>query len=252
MMSITSPVTTGQGLGSTTTGVPVGRVVVVARLQLVAQAVGAALRELGVEAEPLSWHRATDAPRRSLGADDVVVMIDDLASPADVEAASRLIARLPARCVVLSGRPPGPAWGALLAAGADAVLTSERSLGEINAAVYRVACGEVVMDEDRRAELMSSWDAWRAEDERLRARLARLSPREQQVLLLLSRGRSVVEIIDTLGIAEATVRSHVKSLRRKLGVDSQLGAVALFHRLEQTVTVRGRARPHGSGLTAEA
>lgn len=239
MMSITSPVTAGQGLGSTTTGVPVGRVVVVARLQLIAQAVGAALRELGVEAEPLPWDRATDAPGRSLGAGDVVVMIDDLASPADVASTCNLVVGLPARCVVLSRRPPGPAWGALLAAGAAAVLTPERSLEEIHAVVCQVAGGEAVMDDDRRAELMSSWDAWRAEDERLRARLARLSPREEQVLLLLSEGSSVVDIINTLGIAEATVRSHVKSMRRKLGVDSQLGAVAMLHRLEQSMPAAG-------------
>ncbi len=103
----------------------------------------------------------------------------------------------------------------------------------MNAVVSRIAEGESVMDEDRRAELVSAWEEWLAEDEQLAARVALLSPRERQILALLSEGSRVVEIVDLLGVAETTVRSQIKSIRRKLGVDSQLRAVALLHRFGQ-------------------
>lgn len=211
-----------------------GRVVVAARLQLIAQAVGAALRGRGVTAEPLSWDQVVRRTGRELGPGDVVVLLDDLTSVQDVEATRELVSGTRARCVVLTSRPAGPAWGALLEAGAATVLTSDCSLEEMDAVVHRVAAAEPVMDEDQRAGLVAAWEEWRAEDERLRGRIALLSPREQQILALLSEGSRVVDIVDTLGVAETTVRSQIKSMRRKLGVDSQLGAVAVLHRLGWT------------------
>ncbi len=226
-----SPTSTGSASGNTTTGVAVRRVVVAARLQLIAQAVGAALRGRGVEAEPLPWDEAARRASHELETGDVLVLLDDLASGQDLEATCRLVSSTSARCVVLTRRPVGPAWGALVAAGVAMVLTPDGSLEEMDAVVSRVAAGEQVMEGDQRAELMSAWEEWRAEDRQLRARVARLSPRERQILALLSEGCSVVDIIDTLGVAETTVRSQIKSMRRKLGVDSALGAVGVLHRL---------------------
>lgn len=190
-------------------------------------------------AEPLQWRRATHSRDRELEPGDVLVLLDDLSSAQDVEATCSVVSGTPARCLVLTRRPHGPAWGALLSAGATAVLTPDGSLEELSGVVKRVAKGEMVMDEDWRAELMSEFEGWRTEDERLRARLALLSPREEQILALLSQGNSVVDIIDILSVAETTVRSQIKSMRRKLGVPSQLGAVAVLHRLG----VAGGRRP---------
>jgi DNA-binding CsgD family transcriptional regulator len=53
-----------------------------------------------------------------------------------------------------------------------------------------------------------------------------LSPREAEVLAELAHGRSTGQIADHLGIARETVRNHVRSLFRKLGVHSRLEAVA--------------------------
>ena len=209
-------------------------VVVTARLQLIAQAVGAALRGRGVKAEPRAWEHATRSSRTA----DVLVVLDDLDSVSELEATCALVSKTPAHCVILTRRPAGPAWGALLAAGAAAVRTPDGSLEEMATLVARVARGESATDEDRSAELVDQWEKWRAENERLRARVARLSPREQQILVLLSEGTGVADIIRALGVAEATVRSQIKSLRRKLEVDSQLGAVAVLHRLGDLVAVK--------------
>lgn len=230
-MSTIPLMSTAPGSGTTTRGVAMGRVMVAARLQLIAQAVGAGLRGRGINAEPLPWEQVPRRASRELEAGDVLVLLDDLTSVQDLEMTCDLIVGTPARCVVLTRRPTEPVWGALLAAGAAAVLTSDGSLEEIDAVVNRVATGESVTDEEQRARLVNVWEEWRAEDEFLRARVALLSPRERQILVLLAEGSRVVDIVDTLGVAETTVRSQVKSMRRKLGVDSQLGAVAVLHRL---------------------
>ena len=226
---------------NTPTGGPTARVVVTARQQLIAQTVAAALRERGVPAQPLSWQLAARRSSRGLGTGDILVLFDEPASMRDLDATCNLISGTPARCLVLTRRPPEPMWGALLAHGAAAVVAAEGSLEQVDAIVNRVAEGASVMDENRRAGLVSAWEEWRAEDERLSACIAQLSPRERQILALLSEGSRVVDIIDALGVAETTVRSQIKSMRRKLGVDSQLGAVAVFHRLERSVPMGRRA-----------
>jgi len=60
---------------------------------------------------------------------------------------------------------------------------------------------------------------------------ADLSPREEQVLGLLSSGYVYKEIGDQLGIGMETVRSHVKNICQKMHVRSRIEAVAR-HRAE--------------------
>jgi len=52
-----------------------------------------------------------------------------------------------------------------------------------------------------------------------------LSPREMEVLRLLTAGKSNKEIAQTLDITEATVKSHVSTILMRLGVDDRTQAV---------------------------
>ena len=54
---------------------------------------------------------------------------------------------------------------------------------------------------------------------------SRLTAREIDVLRLLSRGYTYLEIGGTLGISVHTVTSHIKKSYRKLGVHSAAAAV---------------------------
>ena len=157
------------------------------------------------------------AARAASWAGDIMVLLDDLASVQDLVATCDLVSGTPARCVVLTRRPAGPAWGALLAAGAAAVLVADGSLERMNAVVSRIAEGEPVMDEDRRAELVSAWEEWLAEDEQLAAPCRPALPARAADSRPTREGSRVVEIVDLLGVAETTVRSQIKSIRRKLG-----------------------------------
>jgi DNA-binding NarL/FixJ family response regulator len=53
-----------------------------------------------------------------------------------------------------------------------------------------------------------------------------LTPRQLEVLKLLSEGKSVREIGKELYLSEATVRNHVRSLLQALGAHSQLEVLA--------------------------
>lgn len=54
-----------------------------------------------------------------------------------------------------------------------------------------------------------------------------LSPREMEVLLHLSQGQSNKEIAHQMGISHQTVKNHLASLFRKLGVEDRTQAVVL-------------------------
>lgn len=57
-----------------------------------------------------------------------------------------------------------------------------------------------------------------------------LAPRQQEVLGLLGDGMSVEDIGIRLGVTEATARSHVHGILSRLGVRSQIAAVAAARR----------------------
>jgi ATP/maltotriose-dependent transcriptional regulator MalT len=75
----------------------------------------------------------------------------------------------------------------------------------------------------RLSELLSDT---RPETGQMSSGIASLSPREHSVLELIAQGQSNKEIARELGIAPETVKSHVKNIFIKLGVDKRAKAVA--------------------------
>jgi DNA-binding NarL/FixJ family response regulator len=55
-----------------------------------------------------------------------------------------------------------------------------------------------------------------------------LSPREQEILRLLARGKAYKEMADVLGVSMGTINTHVRRIYQKLHVSSRSEAVSRF------------------------
>ncbi len=115
-----------------------------------------------------------------------------------------------------------------LRAGASGYLLKDSTADQLVEAVRVVAAGEAMLAPAVTRRLLARMAAGPAEADGRELR-ARLSARETDVLLLLARGLSNVEIGAALQLAETTVKSHVQSLLAKLGVRDRLqAAVAAY------------------------
>lgn len=114
-------------------------------------------------------------------------------------------------------------------AGASGYVTLNASMDDLVNAIDRAAAGELECPPRVAAELFRRL-ASRAEP-RHAAPLGgdALTSREQEVLVLLTRGLSNKEIGAALRIAEATVKNHVHHLLEKLNVGTRAQAAACAH-----------------------
>ena len=88
----------------------------------------------------------------------------------------------------------------------------------------------IFSDENLTSEELRNWLAWQTgEDQNQQAenlaQISPLSPREMEVLSLLTLGQSNKEIARQMGISYQTVKNHLASLFRKLGVEDRTQAV---------------------------
>ena len=137
---------------------------------------------------------------------------------------------LGARVLVVSATNDPDQIARALEKGATDVIDKHVPFHELLDRALAVARGVVTMaTEDRRRLLREARerDAVRATQ---LAPFARLSHREQDVLRALAQGNNVSVIASTNVVSEATVRSQVRSILMKLGVCSQLEAVAQANR----------------------
>jgi DNA-binding NarL/FixJ family response regulator len=225
-----------------------GCVAIASDQPLVADVIAAALTSNGFECSLLPWPNDAEHESPAPGAvphrgppRDVALLISDLDRVARIRSAVQLVVEVPVGWVVLTGAPRGPLWGALLDLGSVHVVAETTGLDEITDILSAVSVGTVLTTEAERFELVSSWLAVVHEHREVLARLATMTPREAEVLRLLYAGLPVRTIAQQLQVAEATVRTQVKRVLRKLEVRSQIGAVAAFDHVGRAGSALGDA-----------
>jgi DNA-binding NarL/FixJ family response regulator len=219
------------------------RVAVAADQPLVAESVRAALLHRGFDPIVIHWPVLSDRPpgtapmrlrssRWSAGPPpDVAVLVSDLVRINQVQVARTLVSGLEIPWLVLASAPSGPAWGALYECGAAVVVPDDTGLDAVCDMLHELDDGRTSPAPARRGELIRSWWSFAQNRGELSARLDSLTGREEEVLQQLYQGLGVRTIAEHGGVTEATVRSQVKAILRKLEVNSQLAAVAAYEQV---------------------
>jgi DNA-binding NarL/FixJ family response regulator len=113
--------------------------------------------------------------------------------------------------------------------GASGFIPKSLDAEHIGAAVNAVLAGETWTPPD--IDVSATEDRETGE---LVRRLARLTPQQVRVLMMLSEGLLNKQIAYELTVSEATVKAHVSAILQKLGVDSRTQAVIAAARITTT------------------
>ena len=145
-------------------------------------------------------------------APDVAVLnFGSLASPAQV---FQLHQSFPeTRLVVLANRPTAAECNQMLAFGATACLSKETQGRDVVSAVHLASRGMHVLP--RSAAGGGNLNGSQVQGSDL------LTPREADVLELLTEGASNAQIAEALSVGLETVRTHARNIYRKLGIKSR-------------------------------
>jgi DNA-binding NarL/FixJ family response regulator len=132
--------------------------------------------------------------------------------------------------VILSGSADHAGIGAGLAEGASAWVPKNAPFPALLAAVRDALAGRPVMPQARREQFIALHRRRAEEQNALRGRLDRLTPREREVLVRLADGQRAQAVADHFVVSLATVRTQIRAVLTKLEVGSQLEAVALYRK----------------------
>lgn len=158
-------------------------------------------------------------------APDIVLMDIFLPRMSGIECTGRLKLLLPkTQILILTGVEDDELVFMALEAGADGYLLKRTKPEDLRAAMMNVMGGGAPMTSEIARMVVESF--------RKAARSAkpavRLSAREEEVLILLSKGYSNKEIASQLSIGVETISSHLKHIYKKLHVRSRAEAVARY------------------------
>ncbi len=200
------------------------RILIVDDHDVLASAVARAVRGRGFQVDTITGPTGREIVEEARRLAPVVVLLDlNLGAAGSGVDLVEPLARAGARVCVMSGTIDPAQVAACVEWGAVGVILKTAPLPHLLEAVERLTYGEDLVTGPER-------EAWHAEFLRQRRRLApfaSLTPRERAVLQLLMAGRTAEEVATETFVSLATVRSHIKSILHKLGVRTQLAAVAL-------------------------
>ena len=178
---------------------------------------------------------------------DIAVLHLDSVVP-DYELPIEQLAAAGVVTTVLTDRADDARLGDLIERGAEAALSTGLGLRRLVNVIARVGAHEPPMAPVELDRLRAAARGAGSSPTSAVEGIARLSEREGQVLRYLMAGLSPAQIAQLDWVAEGTVRTQVRSVLAKLGVSSQLAAVALAYRAgwrPQRTSVLTRLSPAG-------
>lgn len=154
---------------------------------------------------------------------DAVLMDLEMPGMGGLDALEQLGARFPQVAVVILSMHDRPDFvRRAITAGAGGYLLKSASREEVIRALETVVAGGSYVQQELVAPLVAGIG-----EEAVEVSELSLTDREHQVLELMALGRDTQAMASEMGVAEATVRTHVKHLFTRLGVHSRAEAVAV-------------------------
>lgn len=141
-----------------------------------------------------------------------------------LEATRAILAQVPTRVLLLTLHDTPEYVRNALAAGATGYVLKDAGREELLHAIRAIAGGRTALPGDLLRKAMAPAAGPRPDD------LARLTPREREVLDLVAQGQTNKEIARDLGIGPGTVKAHVEKLIAKLGVADRTQAAVFAAR----------------------
>lgn len=154
-----------------------------------------------------------------------VVVIDVVMPHKDgIDATSEIKDRFPNMgVVVLSGHDEQQFIFDALKAGASGYLLKTADLDDVISTVQAVAKGEAKIDPEVAAKVLSEFQHYQQAE--VQEAYQPLTPREREILQLMSEGLPNKTIATRLSISERTVTTHVANIYSKLQVNNRVSAI---------------------------
>jgi DNA-binding NarL/FixJ family response regulator len=210
---------------------PHARVAIVEDHGLLAQSLAFALANLGVEVHTVADIRPPSVletlANRPL---DVVLLDFDLGPAGNGLQLVRPLTEMGFRVVMLTGETNSIRLAECIEGGAVGIISKQEPFERLVEHVTDVVAGRNILSMATREQMLSELRAYRAREGKRLAPFERLTAREREVLRDVMDGKNAEMIAAESFVSVATVRSHIKSLLAKLGVNSQLAAVAMARR----------------------
>lgn len=213
-----------------------GTVLIVDDHELAREGVRAILARAG-ELEVVGEARSGDEAVRFVQelSPDIVLMDIRLGQGMDGLAAAAAIRRAaPSSRVLILTLHEAPEYvRAALAAGAVGYVLKDADADDVIAAVRQVLAGRTAFPESLVSQALAQSPRRHEQDE---MGLARLTPRELEVLDQIADGRTNKEIARLLGVSPGTVKAHVERVIAKLGVTDRTQAAVIATRFKTVRT----------------
>jgi DNA-binding NarL/FixJ family response regulator len=162
---------------------------------------------------------------------NVVLMDVRLPDGDGIEATARILGLRPdTRVLILTGHTDVEVLTRAATAGASGFLPKESSIGAVISAIRTARTGDMLVEGTTLAAILGRVASSTSAAQRAGGEPVVLTPREQDVLLLMGQGMDPHAIAASLGISLHTCRGYQKAIMGKLDAHSQLEVVVVATR----------------------